>query len=75
MSELERVQIKAHRDNLKRYRRILSAKKLGDPERLYIKNRIAEERAELERLKPTRPYQQATQFHPEKRADKKLIYG
>lgn len=67
MSDLERAQIKAHRDNLKRYRRTLTAKNLGELDRLYIKNRMAEENAELERLEPAKPYPRPTTIDREKR--------
>jgi hypothetical protein len=43
------TRIRAHQGNLQRYCRLL-ATELTDTEREFIHNRIAEERAELERL-------------------------
>jgi len=49
MKDVIAARIRAHEGNLQRYCRLL-ATELTDTEREFIHNRIAEERAELERL-------------------------
>ena len=48
-SDLSTIRIKAHRDNIDRYRKLL-ADKLTQVEREYVMRRIAEERAEIKNL-------------------------
>ena len=50
MTELQNALIVARRKNIARYNRLLHTK-LTDVERRYVRTRIAQERAELERLK------------------------
>jgi hypothetical protein len=56
MTELQNALITARRKNIARYNRLLHTK-LTEAERRYVHKRIAQERAELDRLK-----RQATQM-------------
>jgi hypothetical protein len=49
MTDFKTAQVRHHRQNIKRYCRLL-ATELTDLERRYLHKRIAEEHAELERL-------------------------
>lgn len=49
MIDVDKARIAAHQRNLMRYRRIL-ATPLSEAERTFVKRRIAEERARLEKL-------------------------
>jgi hypothetical protein len=55
-NDLHTAQIRAHRRKIERYCRIL-ATDLTDLERQYLHKRIAEEHAQLERLKKSQPEQ------------------
>ncbi|HEX2215872.1 MAG TPA: hypothetical protein VHG27_04140 [Xanthobacteraceae bacterium] len=54
MTELNTYRIFAHRENIKRYRRLLKTKLTFD-ERRYIERRLAQEQAALERLNASQP--------------------
>ena len=58
MSDFRRAKMLGHRRNIERYCRLL-ATELTDVERQYLHKRIAEEQAQLERLKKSRGEQQA----------------
>jgi hypothetical protein len=58
MTDFHAAQVRGHRQNIKRYCRLL-ATELTDLERQYLHKRIAEEHAELARLE-NRPQKQET---------------
>jgi hypothetical protein len=58
MIDFHAGQIRGHRQNIDRYCRLL-ATELTDIERQYLHKRIAEEHAQLERLKKSEQEQQA----------------
>ena len=57
MSDFRRAKMLGHRQNIERYCRLL-ATELTDLERQYLHKRIAEEHAQLERLKENEEEQQ-----------------
>jgi hypothetical protein len=58
MIDFKTAQVRRHQQNIKRYCRLL-ATELTDLERQYLHKRIAEEYAQLERLKKGEPEQHA----------------
>jgi hypothetical protein len=58
MIDFHTAKMRGHRQNIKRYCRLL-ATELTDLERQYLHKRIAEEHAELERLEKSKEKQQA----------------
>jgi hypothetical protein len=58
MIDLHTAKMRGHRRNIERYCRLLSTE-LTDLERQYLHKRIAEEHAQLERLKKSQQEQQA----------------
>jgi hypothetical protein len=58
MIDFHAAQMRGHRRNIARYCRLL-ATELTDLERQYLHKRIAEEHAQLERLKKSKEEQQA----------------
>lgn len=58
MTDVDNLRIAAHRRNLMRYRRIL-ATPLTDIEHDYVRRRMAEERAQLDRLEQAAAQQES----------------
>jgi hypothetical protein len=56
MTDFKTAQVRHHRQNIKRYCRLL-ATELTDLERQYLHKRIAEEHAQLQRLEQSQPGQ------------------
>jgi hypothetical protein len=74
MTELNTARVRGHRQNIQRYCRLL-ATELTDLERQYLHKRIAEEYAQLEKLKKRQSESQETILSDSRAASQEVIHA